>query len=118
MTPWQRAGNRLAALAIRFIYGVNVKDLGPFRAIRRADLTALGMRAMTYGWSTEMLVKSLRAGLPYEEVAVTYRRRTGISKVGGTLAGSLRAGWCIIRVAVVNATWQPARYDRWEPDGR
>ncbi|MDQ6691338.1 MAG: glycosyltransferase family 2 protein, partial [Candidatus Dormibacteraeota bacterium] len=68
MTPWQLAGNRVAAIAIRTLYGVSVSDLGPFRAIRRSHLLLLGMSEMTYGWSTEMVVKSLRAGLRYREV--------------------------------------------------
>lgn len=118
MTPWQRAGNRLAAFAIRLIYGARVSDLGPFRAIRRADLIALRMTEMTYGWPSEMLVRSLRARLRYREVDVSYRRRTGVSKVGGTLAGSLRAAWCILRVAVVNAAWQPPEATHSRPESQ
>lgn len=107
MTFQQVFGNGLAALLMRNIYGVRVTDLGPFRAICRRDLLALEMREMTYGWSVEMMVKAARAGYRYREVPVTYRRRIGVSKVGGTLLGSLRAGWCIISTTV--------RYRRWEP---
>lgn len=111
MTPWQVAGNRLAATAIHLLYGVRVGDLGPFRAIRRSDLKALEMAEMTFGWSTEMVIKSLRAGLRYREVEVGYRRRVGVSKVGGTLAGSVRAGGSILRTAFA--------YSRWKlPDGQ
>ena len=109
MTVQQAWGNRAAALAIRVLYGVQVRDLGPFRAIRRRHLLGLEMAEMTYGWSTEMLVKSLRAQLRYQEVEVNYRRRTGVSKVGGTVAGSVRAGASILRTV--------ARYSRWAPVG-
>jgi len=107
MTPVQIFGNWLAATIMRQLYGVAVTDLGPFRAIRRADLLALEMRELTYGWSVEMMVKAARAGLRYHEVTVSYRRRIGVSKVSGTLAGSVRAGWCILATTF--------RYWRWSP---
>ena len=107
MTPQQVFGNRLATFLMRVIYGVNVTDLGPFRAIRRTDLLALDMREMSYGWSVEMMVKSLRSGYRYREVPVRYHRRIGVSKVGGTLKGSLKAGWAIISTTL--------RYSRWDP---
>jgi glycosyltransferase involved in cell wall biosynthesis len=107
MTPHQVFGNWLAATLMRALYGVGVTDLGPFRAIRRADLLALSMREMTYGWSVEMMVKAARAGLRYHEVPVSYRRRIGVSKVAGTVSGSVRAGWCILSTTF--------RYWRWTP---
>lgn len=108
MTPQQVAGNWLAARLMRRLYGVAVTDLGPFRAIRRADLLALDMREMTYGWSVEMMVKAARAGYRYVEVPATYHRRIGVSKVGGTVRGSLRAGWCILATVLRYARWSPA----------
>ena len=109
MSPQQIFGNRLTALLIRLLYGVQVSDLGPFRAIRRDDLLALGMREMTYGWPVEMMVKAIRAGYRYREAPVRYRRRTGgASKVGGNLRASLKIGWYIISAVV--------RYSRWTPE--
>jgi glycosyltransferase involved in cell wall biosynthesis len=107
MTPHQVFGNWLAATLMRALYGVAVSDLGPFRAIRRDDLLALDMRELTYGWSVEMMVKAARAGLRYQEVPVSYRRRIGVSKVAGTVSGSARAGWCILATTF--------RYWRWVP---
>jgi glycosyltransferase involved in cell wall biosynthesis len=107
MTPQQVFGNRLAALLMSHLYGIEVSDLGPFRAIRRRDLLALDMREMTYGWSVEMMVKAARADYRYREVPVRYHRRIGVSKVGGTLKGSLKAGWYIIYTTL--------RYSRWTP---
>ncbi len=110
MTPQQVFGNRLAALIMRRLYGLRVSDLGPLRAIRRGDLLALEMREMTYGWSVEMMVKSAMAGLRYREVPVHYRRRDGgKSKVGGTLRGSVRAGWCILSTTFRYSRWTPQR---------
>jgi glycosyltransferase involved in cell wall biosynthesis len=109
MTIQQVLGNRLAAWLMRNIYGVRVSDMGPFRAIRRSDLLALDMREMSYGWSVEMMVKAARAGYRYREVPVKYHRRIGVSKVGGTLLGSLKAGWHIISTVL--------SYHRWTPRG-
>jgi glycosyltransferase involved in cell wall biosynthesis len=107
MTPQQVWGNRLAAWLMRRLYGVAVTDLGPLRAIRRADLLALEPRELTYGWSVEMLVKAARAGYRYAEVPARYERRVGVSKVGGTLRGSLHAGWCMLGTTLRYARWTP-----------
>ena len=109
MTPHQVFGNRLAATLMRVLYGVAVSDLGPFRAIRRADLLALEMRELTYGWSVEMMVKAGPVGLRYHEVPVSYRRRIGVSKVAGTVSGSVRAGWCILSTTFKYWRWSPTR---------
>ncbi len=108
MTLQQVFGNRLAAFLMRVIYGVRVTDLGPFRAIRRRDLLALDMREMSYGWSVEMMVKAARAGYRYREAPVTYRRRVGVSKVGGTLVGSIKAGYFILSTVFRYARWSPS----------
>jgi hypothetical protein len=64
-----------------------------FRAIRRDALLAMGMREMTYGWNVEMQMRAARAGLRVLEIPVPCRRRTaGVSKVAGSLPGTLRAG--------------------------
>jgi len=111
MTPQQVLGNRLATFLMRNIYGVKVSDLGSFRAIGREDLLALEMQEMTYGWPVEMMVKAARAGYRYHEVPVEHRRRSGgVSKVGGTLRGSLMAGWYILSTVF--------RYSRWTPRER
>ena len=107
MTPQQVLGNRLASWLMRHLYGVAVTDLGPFRAIRRDDLLGLEMREMTYGWSVEMMVKAARAGHRYREVPVSYHRRIGVSKVGGTVRGSVQAGWSILSTTFRYARWAP-----------
>jgi hypothetical protein len=49
-----------------------------------------------FGWTVEMQVKAVRAGLVYREVPVSYRRRIGTSKISGTVSGSVRAGCKIL----------------------
>jgi glycosyltransferase involved in cell wall biosynthesis len=99
----QRFGNRLVSRLISAIYGLSITDLGPYRAIRRQILSELKMQEMTYGWPTEMMVKAVRYGVRIVEVPVSYqRRRTGQSKVSGTLRGTLLATWIILRVTLLS----------------
>lgn len=108
LTPQQRIGNSVAALLMRLLYGVRVTDLGPVRAIRRDALLALDPRERTFGWSTEMLVKAARAGYRITEEPVDYHRRVGgVSKVSGTLRGSVSAAYSILATVMRYARWQP-----------
>jgi hypothetical protein len=60
------------------------------------------MEDMNFGWTCEMQVKAVRRGLQIVEVPVSYRRRIGVSKIAGTLGGTVRAGYKIL--------WTIARY--------
>jgi glycosyltransferase involved in cell wall biosynthesis len=96
LLPQALFGNALAATLIKWLYGVEFTDLGPFRAVRFDKLLALGMADMTYGWTVEMQIKAAKKGLRCGEVPVSYRRRIGVSKVTGTLGGTVRAGLKIL----------------------
>jgi glycosyltransferase involved in cell wall biosynthesis len=96
LLPQARAGNWLATRLMRLFYGGRFTDLGPFRAIRFGPLLDLGMADRGFGWTVEMQVKALRAGLRTEEVPVSYRRRVGVSKITGTISGTIRAGGRIL----------------------
>ncbi len=96
LLPQARVGNFVAGLLIRLLYRHQYTDMGPFRAIRWEACRRLGMRDRDFGWTCEMQVKALREGLRIAEVPVSYRRRVGVSKITGTLSGTLRAGWKIL----------------------
>jgi len=96
MMPQQVFGNWLATTLLRLFYGTRFTDLGPFRAISTAGLETLQMRDRDYGWTVEMQLKAARHQLRCVEVPVDYRRRIGVSKVSGTLKGTLLAGYKII----------------------
>jgi glycosyltransferase involved in cell wall biosynthesis len=104
LLPQARAGNLVACLLIRLLYGHRFTDLGPFRAARWQALEALGMADTNFGWTAEMQVKALRRRLRVVEVPVSYRRRVGASKITGTVAGTVRAGYKIL--------WTVLRYSR------
>jgi glycosyltransferase involved in cell wall biosynthesis len=103
LTPQQRVGNAIACTTLRLFYDVRYTDLGPFRAIRWETLRSLGMQDRNYGWTVEMQIKAARRGVRYHEVPVSYRRRIGVSKVSGTVRGSVSAGakilWLLGRYA-------------------
>jgi len=96
LLPQARFGNWLATLLLRRLYGVPYTDLGPFRAARYRRLMELGMRDPDFGWTVEMQARAALAGWKTAEVPVSYRRRIGVSKITGTLSGSLRAGLKIL----------------------
>tara|TARA_R110000782_G_scaffold54860_8_gene115988 strand:- start:372 stop:1061 length:690 start_codon:yes stop_codon:yes gene_type:complete len=92
MTPQQVFGNWLATFLMRLFFGAKFTDLGPFRAIKYNTLKELNMEDKTYGWTVEMQLKILKKNMTYTEVPVRYKRRIGISKVSGTVKGSIFAG--------------------------
>jgi glycosyltransferase involved in cell wall biosynthesis len=96
----QAFGNRLAASLIRLLYGLNLTDLGPFRAGRADVLRALALEETTYGWAVEMILKGALAGYRVVEVPVSYYPRIGKSKISGTLKGTIGAGWFILSLIV------------------
>ena len=99
--PWHQAlGNRLAAGLVRLLYGLEISDLGPFRAGRASVLQGLALEETTYGWAVEMILKGALAGLRVVEVPVSYYPRIGKSKIGGTLRGTAGAAWFILSLIV------------------
>lgn len=96
MTPQQVFGNWLATTLIRWFYGVSYTDLGPFRAVRYSSLMAIGMTDTNYGWTVEMQLKAAKLKLRTLDVPVNYRQRIGVSKVSGTVKGTIMAGYKII----------------------
>ena len=96
LTPQQVFGNWLATRLIRLFYRARFTDLGPFRAIKSSSLEELKMVDKTYGWTIEMQIKAAKKKMSFCEVAVNYKRRIGVSKVSGTVKGTILAGIKII----------------------
>jgi len=116
LLPQAQAGNRLACTLMERIWDADYTDLGPFRAIRFSDLRALNMQDKTFGWTTEMQIKAVEAGLRVEEVPVSYRRGIGPSKITGTLSGTVKASakilWTISRMAATTHRRAPRLRER------
>jgi len=92
LLPQARLGNALACTLVALLYGHRYTDLGPFRALRWSVIGRLELRDPGFGWTVEMQVKALRAGIRVAEVPVSYRRRVGVSKITGTVSGTVKAG--------------------------
>ncbi len=102
MMPQQIFGNWLATTLIKIIYKYEFSDLGPFRSIKFDVLKDLDMQDQDFGWTVEMQVKAAKFKLKCKEVAVSYRKRIGVSKVSGTIKGTILAGhkilWTIFKL--------------------
>jgi glycosyltransferase involved in cell wall biosynthesis len=96
MTPQQVFGNWLATTLMKIFFNAKFSDLGPFRAIKYNKLLALNMEDKTYGWTVEMQLKVLKQKMSYKEIPVRYKNRIGVSKVSGTVKGTIMAGVKII----------------------
>jgi hypothetical protein len=81
---------------MKCFFDATFTDLGPFRAIKYQKLVALQMEDKTYGWTVEMQLKVLKQKMTYVEIPVHYKNRIGVSKVSGTLKGTVMAGVKII----------------------
>lgn len=92
MTPQQVFGNWLATFLMKVFFRAKYTDLGPFRAIKYNKLLQLNMEDKTYGWTVEMQLKAIKQKLSYLEIPVKYRNRIGVSKVSGTVKGTIFAG--------------------------
>lgn len=96
LLPQARFGNQLATVLTKILFDGVFTDLGPFRAIKLSSLDSLEMKDENFGWTIEMQVKAVLLNLKYTEVSVNYRKRVGVSKITGTLSGTILAGYKII----------------------
>lgn len=101
LLPQARFGNQLAAFLMRMLFGIRCSDLGPFRVISHDALRRLGMTDRDFGWTVEMQLRAHLRGLRVREIPVRYRKRIGQSKITGTLSGTLRAGYKILKTIFV-----------------
>jgi glycosyltransferase involved in cell wall biosynthesis len=97
MTPQQVFGNWLAVFLVRLLFRHRYTDLGPFRTITWEALEKINMQDTNYGWTVEMQVKAVKLKLRCTDVPVSYRRRIGVSKISGTIKGTVLAGYKIIK---------------------
>ncbi len=111
MPPQSVYGNRLACFLMRLLWGAEFHDLGPFRAIRYDSLRQLSMEDRNFGWTVEMQIKAVLAGLRILEIPVPYRRRIGTSKISGTISGTIKAGVKILSTIAWYA-WKTRRSHR------
>ena len=112
LAPGQALGNQVICTLIRFLWGVRVTDLGPYRAIRAGALARLTMADTRFGWTVEMQVKAIQQGMEMVEVPVDTRVRIGHSKISGTLSGAVGASTGILCM-IAKLRWQQFRQYRY-----
>lgn len=108
MPPQSIYGNKLACGLMNLFFGGRYSDLGPMRAIRFDSLQQMNMVDRNFGWTIEMQLKALRQKLRILEIPVPYRRRIGVSKISGTVSGTVRAGSKIL-YSLWRYGWSPNR---------
>ncbi len=104
-----RMGNAAVLAAVSLLLRRRIRDLPSMKVIRAQSLQQLDLREMTYGFTVEMIVKSVRAGLRIAQLPVAYRPRLGgRSKISGSLGGTVGAAWKLCTCPVRYSLWRPA----------
>ncbi len=91
MAAHQRLGNVAAVAGMRLLFGIDLPDNGPFRAVRADLLEELQMEPRGYAWTTEMVVKASLRGARISWIDTSFRPRAGDSKISGTVRGTVGA---------------------------
>jgi glycosyltransferase involved in cell wall biosynthesis len=95
----QRLGNWLCCAVIARGWGRRFSDMASLRLVRRATLDRMQLCDHGFGWNVEMQVRALELGLRTVELPVSYfPRRAGVSKISGSLSGTVRAGYGILKM--------------------
>jgi glycosyltransferase involved in cell wall biosynthesis len=99
--PWHaRLGTAAVCWRLRTRHRLPVHDIAPMRVARREALLALDVTDRRSGYPLELLIRAAAAGWRVVEVDVAYGPRTGgVSKVSGSVRGSLTAAldfWKVI----------------------
>jgi glycosyltransferase involved in cell wall biosynthesis len=93
MTPVQTFGNWFAPFLLRRLSRARYSDLPPFKLVRRDVFASLNVTDRRHGFTIQLLLRAHSMGVRVAEVPVQCRaRRGGVSKVSGTLSGSVQAG--------------------------
>ena len=97
MTVPQVFGNWLATTILNTFWKSKFTDLGPFRAVTVDALHKINMQDKNFGWTVEMQLKATKLKLKSTEIPMNYRKRQhGVSKVSGSIKGSIKAGYIIL----------------------
>ncbi|MBU0560129.1 MAG: glycosyltransferase family 2 protein [Bacteroidetes bacterium] len=102
MLPQAQFGNWLSTFLIKLFWNYKFTDLGPFRAIKYESLVNLNMIDRNFGWTVEMQIKAAKSKLKCTEVPVSYRKRIGVSKVTGTISGTVKASVKILYLIIAS----------------
>jgi glycosyltransferase involved in cell wall biosynthesis len=104
MMPVQRFGNWLAPAMMRALVRAPYTDMPPFKAIDARALDSLALDDRGHGYIIQLLLRAHARGLRVREIPVACRvRRSGKSKVSGTVRGTVRASVKIVSTILRHA---------------
>jgi glycosyltransferase involved in cell wall biosynthesis len=86
-----RVANIELARRVRRRTGLPLRDIGPLRVARRAELLALPIQDRRSGYPVETVLRAAQAGWRVVATDVDYLPRSGRSKVTGTVRGTAQA---------------------------
>ncbi len=99
-------GNWLCCSLIRLLWGRRFRDMSSLRLVRRSALEKMQLQDRGFGWNIEMQVRAVELKLPIVELPVRYHARmAGQSKISGTVGGTCRAAWGMLRTIL--KLWLP-----------
>jgi glycosyltransferase involved in cell wall biosynthesis len=97
LLPQAYWGNKLAMFLMQVFFKPHpFTDLGPMRAITTEALNFIEMKDTNFGWTVEMQIKALVYDLKCDEISVEYKKRIGVSKITGTVSGTIKASYKIL----------------------
>jgi glycosyltransferase involved in cell wall biosynthesis len=120
-TSLARFGNRACSLWLRLAFGATITDLPSMKAVRRSTYDHLHVDHRQFGWTAQFLARAARARVRIVEIPVRYHRRTGSSKVSGTVRGALVAGGQMLAVIGrehLTASWEQIHESKQFPAAR
>jgi glycosyltransferase involved in cell wall biosynthesis len=95
----QRGGNTLCCALIWLGWRRRFRDLGSLRLLHRDAWRRLNLQDRGFGWNIEMQVRAIELKLKIVELPVMYYpRRAGVSKISGSVVGTVRAAWAMTRM--------------------
>jgi glycosyltransferase involved in cell wall biosynthesis len=110
MTTVQTFGNWFAPFLLRRLSRARYSDLPPFKLVRRDVFASLNVTDRRHGFTVQLLLKAHTKGIRVAEVPVQCRaRQAGVSKVSGTLSGSVRAGVKILSTVATHVVSEAIR---------
>ena len=87
-----RCGNAFCSWWLRCAFGAPITDFASVKALSRGTYDQLHPDHRRYGWTAQLIARAARERVSIVEIPMPYQRRSGTSKVSGTLRGALAAG--------------------------
>jgi glycosyltransferase involved in cell wall biosynthesis len=100
--PHYALGSRLTTALVNVLYDARLSDINSgYKALRRATLEGITLRAERFNICEELTVKLLKRGVPIAEVPISYAPRTFAEGKKIRAIDGLRGLWTVIKYRFV-----------------